>query len=53
MHKFALERALKKIEKNMGKLKDSFPFVTVNGKWAICKEEDWDLNIFREGYWCK
>jgi len=53
MHKFALEHALKKIEKNMGKLKDSFPFVTVNGKWAICKEEDWDLNIFREGYWCK
>jgi len=52
MHKFALEHALKKIEKNMGKLKDSFPFVTVNENWELCKGEDGDLNIFREGYWC-
>ena len=52
VYKFALEHALKKIEKNMGKLKDSFPFVTVNGKWELCKGEDWDLNIFRDGYWC-
>ena len=52
VYKFALEYALKKIEKNMEELKDSFSFVTVNGKWAICKEEDWDLNIFSDGYWC-
>ena len=44
--KTALEYALNKIEKNIDELKDSFPFVTVNGKWEICKEEDWDLNIF-------
>lgn len=52
IYKFALEYALKKIEKNMEELKDSFPFVTVNGKWAICKEEDWDLETFADGYWC-
>jgi len=52
VYKSALEHALKKIEKNMGKLKDSFPFVTVNGKWELCDDEDWDLNIFRDGYWC-
>ena len=52
IYKFALEHALKKIEKNMEELKDSFPFVTVNGKWEICKEEDWDSNIFNDGYWC-
>ena len=32
--------------------KDFFPFVTVNGKWEICKDEDWDLGIFKDGYWC-
>jgi hypothetical protein len=47
IYKFALEHALKKIEKNMDELKESFPFVTVNGKWEICKEEDWNLDIFR------
>ena len=52
IYKFALEHVLKKIEKNMNELKDSFPFVTVNGKWEICKEEDWDLEIFSNGYWC-
>ena len=52
IYKFALEHALKKIEKNVGELKDSFPFVTVNGKWEICKDEDWDLEIFNDGYWC-
>ena len=51
-YKPALEYALKKIEKNMEELKDSFPFVTTNRKWKICKEEDWDLNIFSNGYWC-
>jgi hypothetical protein len=30
--KTALEYALNKIEKNIDELKDSFPFVTVNGK---------------------
>ena len=50
--KSALEHALKKIEKNMKELKDSFPFVTFNENWELCKGEDWDLNIFREGYWC-
>ena len=44
--KTALEYAINEIEKNIDELKDSFPFVTVNGKWEICKEEDWDLNIF-------
>jgi len=52
VYKSALEYALHKIENNMGELKDSFPFVTVNGKWELCKEEDWDLNIFSNGYWC-
>lgn len=52
VYKIALKHALKKIKKNMGDLKDSFPFVTVNGKWEICKEEDWNLNIFSDGYWC-
>ncbi len=48
----SLEYTLKKIEKNIEELKDYFPFITVNGKWEICKEEDWDLNIFSDGYWC-
>jgi unsaturated chondroitin disaccharide hydrolase len=52
VYEVALEYALKKIEKNMGELKDRFSFVTVNGKWEICKEEDWNLNIFSDGYWC-
>lgn len=52
VYKLALEHALNKIEKNMDVLKDSFPFVTINGKWELCKEEDWDLNIFKDGYWC-
>ena len=52
VYKIALEHALKKIEKNMVDLKGFFPFVTVNGKWEICKEEDWNLNIFSDGYWC-
>lgn len=52
IHKLALKHALEKIEENMEVLKDSFPFVTVNGKWEICKEEDWDLEIFSDGYWC-
>lgn len=51
-YKLALEHALKKIEKNVEDLKDSFPFVTVKGKWEICNDEDWDLNIFGNGYWC-
>ena len=50
--KTALEYALNRIEKNIDELNDSFPFVTVNGKWELCKEEDWDLNIFSDGYWC-
>ena len=50
--KTALEYALKKIEKNMEELNDSFPFVTVNGKWELCRDEDWDLDIFKDGYWC-
>ncbi|MCK4733582.1 MAG: glycoside hydrolase family 88 protein [Methanophagales archaeon] len=53
VYKFALEYALKEIEKNMEELTDSFPFITVNGKWELCKEEDWDLEIFKDGYWCK
>lgn len=52
IYKFALGYALKKIENNIRELKDRFPFVTANGKWAICKEEDWDLEIFGNGYWC-
>ena len=52
VYELALKYALKKIEKNMEELKDSFPFVTVNGKWELCKDEDWDLNIFSNGYWC-
>lgn len=52
IYKLALEHALKKIEKNMEVLRDSFPFVTVNGKWEICRDEDWDLNILSNGYWC-
>ena len=52
VYKQALDYALKKIKKNMGVLKGSFPFATVNGRWEICKEEDWDLNIFKDGYWC-
>ena len=52
VYKLALEYALKKIEKNMGRLNNSFPFVTVTGKWEICKDEDWNLNIFSDGYWC-
>lgn len=52
VYKQALDYALKKVEKNVGALKDSFPFVTVNGKWEICVEEDWDLEIFGDGYWC-
>ena len=52
VYKLALEYALKKTEKNMGRLNNSFPFITVNGKWKICKEEDWNLNIFSDGYWC-
>ena len=52
IYKFALEHALKKIEENLDELKDSFPFVTINGKWELCKEEDWDSNIFNDGYWC-
>ncbi len=52
VYKQALDYALSKIEKNMEELNDSFPFVTVNGKWELCKEEDWDLEIFSDGYWC-
>jgi hypothetical protein len=52
VYKSALEHALKKIEKNMAVLRDSFSFVTVNGKWELCKEEEWDLEIFSNGYWC-
>jgi len=52
IYKFALEHALKKIERNIEELNDSFPFVTLDGKWVICKEEDWDLEIFSDGYWC-
>jgi unsaturated chondroitin disaccharide hydrolase len=52
VYRFALQYALKKIEKNREVLRDSFPFVTVNGKWELCKEEDWDLEIFSDGYWC-
>lgn len=52
VYKQALDYALKKIEKNMVILKDSFPFVTVNGKWELCKDEDWDSEIFSDGYWC-
>jgi hypothetical protein len=52
VYKHALNFALKKIEKNMVDLKDSFSFVTVKGRWELCKEEDWDLNIFSDGYWC-
>jgi hypothetical protein len=52
IYKFALEHALKKIEKNMEDLKDFFPFVTVKGRWEICKDEDWDLDSFKDGYWC-
>ena len=48
----ALEYILKKIERNLDKLSNSFPFVTINGKWEICKDEDWELNIFNDGYWC-
>ena len=50
--KAALEYALNKIETNLDELKNTFPFVTVNGKWELCKEEDWDLEIFADGYWC-
>jgi hypothetical protein len=49
VYKFALEHALKKIEKDMVILKDSFPFVTVNGKWELCEDEDWDFDIFKDG----
>ena len=52
IYTFALEHVLKKMGKNMGVLKDSFPFVTVNGKWELCKEGDWDSEIFSDGYWC-
>jgi unsaturated chondroitin disaccharide hydrolase len=52
VYKQALDYALKKIEKNMTVLRDSFPFVTVNGKWESCKEDDWDLGTFKDGYWC-
>ena len=52
VYKQALDYALKKIEKNMVILKDSFPFVTVNGKWELCDDKDWDLEIFKDGYWC-
>ena len=50
--KTALEYILGKIEENLDELKNSFPFITVNGKWEICKEEDWVLEIFSDGYWC-
>ena len=52
VYELAREHALKKIEEDMEELKDSFPFVTVNGRWELCKEEDWDSNIFNDGYWC-
>lgn len=52
VYKLALEHTLKKIEKNIEVLKDSFPFVTVDGKWKVCIEEDWDLETFADGYWC-
>ena len=40
VYKQALDYAFKKIEKNMVDLKDFFPFVTVKGRWEICKDED-------------
>jgi len=36
----------------MGELEDYFPFITIKGEWKICEEEDWDLEIFNDGYWC-
>ena len=51
-YEFALECILAKIKENSDKLKSLFPFITVNGKWAICKDEDRDLEIFSDGYWC-
>ena len=50
--KTAVDYILKRIEETLDKLKSSFPFVTVNGKWEICKNEDWNLDIFTNGYWC-
>ena len=50
--KTALEYILEKIEKNLDELRDSFPFITVDEKWELCKDEDWDLEIFSDGYWC-
>ena len=50
--KIALEYVLKKIDVNLDELKSSFPFITVNGKWEMCKDEDWDLETFNDGYWC-
>ena len=50
--KTAVDYILKRIEENLDKLKSSFPFVTVNGKWEICKNEDWNLDIFTNGYRC-
>ena len=43
-YKLALQYVLKKIEKNMNELKDFFPFVTVNGKWELCKDEGYNRN---------
>lgn len=48
----ALEYIVKKIEKNLDEQESSFPFVTINGKWEICKDEDWDLETFTDEYWC-
>jgi hypothetical protein len=51
-YEFALEYISVKIGENLEESNNSFPFITVNGKWEICKEEDWDLDIFSDGYWC-
>ena len=47
-----VEYILKKICDNLVELRSTFPFITDNGKWEICEDEDWDSEIFNDGYWC-